>query len=706
MNTIEKYSEDIYAGVLGKLIGVYMGRPVEGWTYEKIQKYFGEINFYKNTYTGAPLIVPDDDISGTFAFYRGLEDNGYSKDISAKQIGDTWLNYIVENKTILWWGGLSRSTEHTAYLRLKNGIEAPKSGSTELNGTSMAEQIGAQIFIDTWALVNPNNPELTAKMAREAASVSHDGIAVEAAVYLAVMESMAFEEKNMDVLLDKALPFISHPLLISLIQDIRSQCSKTDDWHVVRQWIADNHGYEKYPGNCPMVTNHLVVLMALIMGGDNFQKSLSISCSAGWDTDCNAGNVGALNGIRLGIDGINAGVNFRKSVADRMYICTADGGSCITDAVIETRKALYAASKLANTDVTIPTERFAFEYRGSTQGFLPYENCVVEQVVEKVENAFETENETGLLVSYKHLARGTQATISVDTFVDMKPKGVDGTSYFEVITSPSLYETQVITAQVKCKDSSNPNFTFFIDCYDGEDSIKTILGEPIALKPGNNTIVWEVPKTGGHAIYRLGVKLTSETRLDGSIIIKSIDWSDAPENFYIGHSMVMMPSLTPWTTQTTWLKSFVSSAENFYPDYTTTFSVSHSRENGVVTTGTTDWKDYSVASQITFSQQKCAGLVLRSKGHKRYYCAVLRDGKAVIEMRKDENTHVVCECEYDYSIDNTYDLLFSAKGNTLILAIDGKVVVSGNDDNYSRGGAGYLVEEGAMLAYGFTVKKL
>ena len=31
------YAERVYAGVLGKAIGVYLGRPFEGWTYEMIQ---------------------------------------------------------------------------------------------------------------------------------------------------------------------------------------------------------------------------------------------------------------------------------------------------------------------------------------------------------------------------------------------------------------------------------------------------------------------------------------------------------------------------------------------------------------------------------------------------------------------------------------------------------------------------------------------
>jgi hypothetical protein len=38
-------------------------------------------------------------------------------------------------------GVLGNSTEHTAYLRLKSGIDAPRSGSMALNSQVVAEQI-------------------------------------------------------------------------------------------------------------------------------------------------------------------------------------------------------------------------------------------------------------------------------------------------------------------------------------------------------------------------------------------------------------------------------------------------------------------------------------------------------------------------------------------------------------------------------------
>ena len=65
------YAERTYAGVLGKIIGVYLGRPFEGWHYERIMTELGEITGYVHEKLGFPLIVTDDDISGTAQHARG-----------------------------------------------------------------------------------------------------------------------------------------------------------------------------------------------------------------------------------------------------------------------------------------------------------------------------------------------------------------------------------------------------------------------------------------------------------------------------------------------------------------------------------------------------------------------------------------------------------------------------------------------------------
>ena len=44
MTLPNNYSERVYSGVLGKIIGVYLGRPFEGWTYDKILQRLNEFH--------------------------------------------------------------------------------------------------------------------------------------------------------------------------------------------------------------------------------------------------------------------------------------------------------------------------------------------------------------------------------------------------------------------------------------------------------------------------------------------------------------------------------------------------------------------------------------------------------------------------------------------------------------------------------------
>lgn len=83
------YLERVYAGVLGKLVGVYMGRPFEGWTHQRILAELGHIRYYVHDKFKEPLVVVDDDISGTFQFIRALEEHGISDEITSEDIGRT-----------------------------------------------------------------------------------------------------------------------------------------------------------------------------------------------------------------------------------------------------------------------------------------------------------------------------------------------------------------------------------------------------------------------------------------------------------------------------------------------------------------------------------------------------------------------------------------------------------------------------------------
>jgi ADP-ribosylglycohydrolase len=694
------YARDIYAGVLGKMIGVYLGRPVEGWPYGKIKDRFGEVSYYVHEDCGVPLIVADDDLSGTFGFFRALEDNLYRADISARDIGDAWLNYIIEDKTILWWGGLGRSTEHTAFLNLKDGIPAPRSGSIAQNGRTLAEQIGAQIFMDAFAMACPNDPDRAVDLVRKAASVSHDGVAVAAACYLGAMEAMAFEEKDICSLMDRALAYVSDPLLLSVIEDVRAVCARESDWRSVRAFLDSKYGYHIFPGCCHVVPNHAMVLASLLLGGDDFQKSVAIAASAGWDTDCNAGNVGALNGIRLGLAGIDAGADFRGPVADRLYVVTADGGSTVSDAVQEARRIVRAARAFSGEGDEPARARYAFEFPGATQGFepCPYHKGVTSGVA-ALRNQNERGGENGLAIVCDRIARGVDAEVSTPTFLDFSRMAKN----FSTIASPSLYPSQTVEIRVRHLSDAPLRFAPYVLYYDIENRAQKLEGETVALRAGMNAIDWVVPDTGGMPIFRLGFSIGSQERFSGVVIVESVDWRGAPRNFE--QRGMLMTSI--WNTNPFWTQTWASSAKHFAADFKYTYCISHPEDNGVVTMGTREWDDYSVASGLCFSLHKAGGLVLRSRGHRRYYAALLAGlGTAVIVKREDGVVTELARSPFPYSEDIVYGLEFRAKGERLELRVNGESLLVAEDATYSSGAAGFLVRNGTMTADGFAVRAL
>ena len=157
------YPERAYAAVLGKLIGVYLGRPFESWTYQRIVRDLGPIEYYVHDRLDCPLVVTDDDVAGTFTFIRALEDHGARADIGSREIGQTWLNYIVENRAILWWGGAGNSTEHTAWLNLKRGWRLRRAGRSK----STAGRSPSRSARRSSSTAGQSSPPATATVGRE-----------------------------------------------------------------------------------------------------------------------------------------------------------------------------------------------------------------------------------------------------------------------------------------------------------------------------------------------------------------------------------------------------------------------------------------------------------------------------------------------------------------------------------------------------------
>lgn len=686
--------EKIYAGVLGKLIGVYLGRPIEGWPYKKIQETFGDVYHYVHRKVGVPLIVADDDISGTFGFFRAMEDNHYSPNLSSAQIGETWRNYIIEDKTILWWGGLGRSTEHTAYLNLINGIDAPLSGSIQYNGQATAEQIGAQIFIEGFAMCFPGDPEKTADLVRKAASVSHDGMAVDAACHLAALDAMAFQEFNINRLLDQAYFFLTDDRLRRLVCDVRNLCAKNSSWRQTRADLERLYGYRLYPGTCHIAPNHAMVLASILHGGDDFQESVMIAASVGWDTDCNAGNVGAFNGIRLGLDGIDRGADLRTEVADRLLVITSDGGAAVSDAVQEADRIWQAVCHLHQIDAESPKSRFSFSYPGALQGFAVCPYYASPSISIAVQPAVPG---SGIGIRCNGLGRGVTAAVSTPTFVEFLP---NETNYLST-ASPALYETQTVCCILKPDGPGELAARIYV-VVATDATPEIVCSDAFALTGGEQELRWTIPALGGRAILRVGLAFTSSTHYTGKIRLLEMDWSQPPANFV--QQGTLMSSI--WDTHPKRLQMWTSSAKNFAADMEHTFCISHPAENGLATIGTRDWDNYCVSSTIQLCLCKRAGLVLRCKGHRQYYGASFsEDGVSIFAMIHGVRAELA-SAPFSFEYYHSYYVKFSCIGQKLTLSIGNQAVLQAYDNHFARGGCGYFVDCGTMLADTFSVSAL
>jgi len=227
-------------------------------------------------------------------------------------------------------------------LNIKRGISAPASGLIATNGEQVAEQIGAQISSMGWAIVAPGNPALAARLAEQAARVSHDGAAVEAASSGRRMEPK-LRLRRLDHLIETASPLSPRGAI---------ELARSPDVRPLAQGYADLARYASagspmstattnIPAICHVRPNHAVMMMALYRAV--ISPCADIVCTSGWATRLQRRKRWVPQRRDLGLDGIAPCADWRGPVADRMLISSRRGGA-ITDAVRTTYRSLILAA--------------------------------------------------------------------------------------------------------------------------------------------------------------------------------------------------------------------------------------------------------------------------------------------------------------------------------------------------------------------------
>jgi len=645
------YEERVYAGLLGKAIGVYLGRPIEGWTYDRVTREVGEVDRYVSEELGKRLLLTDDDIAGTVVFVRAAEESGY--DTTAEQIGAGWLNHLIENRSVLWWGGMGNSTEHTAYLRLKSGLRPPESGAAKTNGLVVSEQIGAQIFVDGWAMISPQAPALAAELAGRAGIVSHDGEAVHAARALAAMEAAAFGVADVATLVEVALAVLPEDSLIAqMTRDLRAWRREGIDWRRARERLDARYGYDVYGGNCHVIPNHGLIVLALLWGEGDFSRSLMIVNTSGWDTDCNSGNLGALLGIARGLDAIDD--SWRTPVGDRIYVPTGDVGEAITDIAREARRIARSGRSAAGASLDEPGARFDFRFPGSVQGFHLFGERLggVEHVVTAA-----GERGIGVLGAGRDEAEAVTATFALPDEFDMGAYALDA--------SPTLYPGQELVYRVRVTGSAV--VTPLVRHYGAGDTLLPRHGEPSTLAAGSHELRWRVPDLGGEPIALVGLEARA-AEAGSTVAILSLDWEGAPTVTF----------RRPSAASTVWRRSWVSTLDYTHDDPPEAFRLVSNGEQGLLMTGVSDWTDYRVSAEMVPHMGDAFGIAARVQGLRRYVLLrVARGGEVELVERFDDEERILGRGRHLWEDQDAMRLELEVLGSEVVARIDGDVVAAG-----------------------------
>lgn len=689
------YPEKVYAGWLGKVIGVRHGGNVEGWTYDRIKKTFGEIEGYIHTFKN---FAADDDSNGPIFFIRALEDYTCSQEITSEQIGLTWLNYVPDHHSFFWWGGYGVSTENTAYLNLKNGISAPGSGSIIQNGKDVAEQIGGQIFIDTWGLVAPGDPKLAAEFAEKAASVSHDGNGKYGGKFIAACIAASFNEGNRIIdIIETGLSVIpSDSKYAEVVKDIVHFHSRNEDeWRICFNYIRENYGYNLYPGVCHIIPNTAVVTLSLLYGEGDFSKTINICNMCGWDTDSNLGVIGSIMGVYNGLDGID--MSWRKPVNDFLCCSSVIGSLNILDLP-------WCASYIANLgyqvmDVEPPVKwkkilreesaTYHFEYPGSTHGFqLENDNHNVTGFMTNTEeDAFS--GKRSLKVVCDNANGGLAHRVFIKTYYT--PDDFNDSRY-DPCFSPILYPGQTISCKVKNpvdKDTvQDVNARMFIT---DRHTSESFYSEHIYVTPDEWVdLHFTIPYMKNVCIEKAGVEFIPIQERHGKtdsliVYVDDISFSGEP-NYKVDFSS---EQLEKWNdvhievSQLTQLRGLWTLEDG-------ELSGSYFGDPAEAYTGDIKWEDYTYEVMLIPKLGDYHNINFRVQGGIRSYAVGFAPNKVSL-YKKDVEYNELESYDFDWQYNRAYNIRVKATGNEFFIYVNNKLIIRYTDDNnpYLKGQIGF-----------------
>ena len=291
----EEALRDKIAGAwVGQMAGVAWSAPTE-FQYNGVIMPESALPQWKTTTINDAFY--QDDLYVEIPFMQAMIEKGF--DCSIDDLGEAFKNTTF-------------SLAHANYLgryNLSKGIKASEAGSYLYN--YHADDIDWQIESDFLGSVYPGMINEAAERAFEIGHLMNYGDGVYGGVFVSAMHAAGFTAKNLDEVIAAGLDAIPDGTKFkNLMNDVMACYKEGKTWEEAWQLLEDKwNGTDKCPDapgkmNIDAKINAGYVLIGLLYGEGDFEKSMAISMRCGQDSDCNPSTVAGVLGKLYGLSGI------------------------------------------------------------------------------------------------------------------------------------------------------------------------------------------------------------------------------------------------------------------------------------------------------------------------------------------------------------------------------------------------------------------
>ena len=294
--SVDDYRDRMKGGWIGQIIGVVWGAPTEFkfndvivpedkvpvWVPEMINNAFGQ-----------------DDLYVEMTFLRSLEQ--YGLDVPIRQAGIDFAN----SEYALWCANNAGRTN------LRKGIAPPDSSHPRFN--KCPNDIDYQIEADYAGLISPGLPNSVIALGNKFGRLMNYGDGVYGGQFMGGLYAEAFFEKDLFKIIDAGLACIpSDSQYAEMARDmVRWYRENPNDWQ--KTWGLCLRKYRKDPayqkasnGGVDVKVNGAMVLLGLLYGQGDMEKTVVISMRGGYDSDCNPSSAAGVLGTLIGFANLPA----------------------------------------------------------------------------------------------------------------------------------------------------------------------------------------------------------------------------------------------------------------------------------------------------------------------------------------------------------------------------------------------------------------